>query len=232
MTAPRLAALPPDAVVAPRDLAPLIDHTLLRLDATAAEVARVCEEARRHGFATVCLRGEWLPDAVLHLAGCAARPIAVVDFPGGEASTADRVRETARWVAAGAAEIDVVAPLPLVAARDWRAALRDLAAVVEAAGPAPVKVILETSRLSREEIAALAAVSAAAGAAWVKTSTGYGARGASVDDVRLMRAVVGDRLGVKASGGVRTAADALALVRAGASRVGASASVAIVTGSF
>ena len=191
-----------------------------------------CHEARRHGFATVCLRGAWIAQAARHLSGSPVRPIAVVDFPRGEAATPARVDEPRRWVAAGAAEIDVVAPLPLVAARDWRAVLRDLAAVVEGAGGAPVKVILETAQLPREQIAALAAVAVAAGAAWVKTSTGYGAGGATPDAVRLLRAVVGDRIGVKASGGIRTTADALAMVRAGASRIGASASVAIVSGAF
>ena len=124
-----------------------------------------------------------------------------------------------------------MAPLPLVLAGRWAAVLEDHRAVIDAAA-VPVKVILETARLDRDAKVALAALVRCAGAAYVKTSTGFGGGGATVDDVRLLRSVVGDALGVKASGGVRTAADALAMVRAGASRVGASASVRIVTGTF
>jgi deoxyribose-phosphate aldolase len=125
-----------------------------------------------------------------------------------------------------------VLALPLVAGRDWPAVLDDLRGLVDAARPALLKVILETAALPAADKAAAAAVAAASGAAFVKTSTGFGPGGATADDVALLRAIVGDRVGVKASGGIRTASQALAMVRAGASRIGASASVAIVTGSF
>jgi deoxyribose-phosphate aldolase len=140
------------------------------------------------------------------------------------------VEEVRRLAARGAREIDVVVALPLVAARDWSAVLADLAALVGAARPAALKVILETAALTVAEKAAAAALASASGAAFVKTSTGFGPGGATPDDVALLRDVVGQRLGVKASGGIRTAAHALAMVNAGASRIGASASVAIVTG--
>ncbi|BDG08459.1 deoxyribose-phosphate aldolase [Anaeromyxobacter paludicola] len=230
MTAPvpGLARLPAGAIRAPRDLAPLIDHTLLREDATPEDVARACAEARAHGFATVCVRGGHVARAAELLEGSPVLPIAVVDFHRGEAATAERVAEARRVVAAGAREVDLVLALGLLRARDHRAVLLDLEAVVRAV-PVPVKVILETAALTREEKVAAAALCAAAGAAFVKTSTGYGPGGATAEDVALLREVVGDRLGVKASGGIRTAAQARAMVEAGASRVGASASVAIVT---
>jgi deoxyribose-phosphate aldolase len=223
--------IPDSALRTPRDLAPLLDHTLLAPGATAEDVARTCAEAREHGFGAVCLRAEAVPDARRLLAGSAVSIAAVVDFPRGEGTTVARAREAAEAVRLGADELDLVAPLPDLLAGRWAAAFDDLAAVVRAAG-APVKVILETGRLSRDGIVAGAAVARCAGAAFVKTSTGFGGGGATVDDVALLRAVVGDGVGVKASGGIRTAADARAMIRAGASRIGASSSVAIVTGSF
>ncbi len=221
----------------PRDLAPLIDHTVMRVDATPADVARACAEALEHGFAGVCVREAHLAAVVERLrsrsaAGAGPVAIAVADFPAGAASTAERVAEVRRLVAMGAEEIDVVFPLPALAARRHREALQDLQAVVEAADGAPVKVILETAALAPAEKAAACALAIAAGAAWVKTSTGFGPGGATEDDVALLRALAGDGVGVKASGGIRTAADALRMVRAGASRIGASASVAIVSGAF
>jgi deoxyribose-phosphate aldolase len=225
------APVPESAVRTPRDLAPLIDHTLLAPWATADDVARTCAEARAHGFGAVCLRAEALADARRHLAGSPVRIAAVVDFPRGEGSGAARLAEAAEAVRLGADELDLVAPLPDLLAGRWAAALDDLAAIVRAVR-VPVKVILETSLLSRDAIVAAAAVARCAGAAFVKTSTGFGGGGATVGDVALLRAVVGDAVGVKASGGIRTAADARAMVRAGASRIGASASVAIVTGDF
>jgi deoxyribose-phosphate aldolase len=223
--------IPEATIRAPRDLAPFLDHTLLAPGATGADLARVCAEARAHGFGAVCLYPAAVPTARAHLAGSGVRIAAVVDFPRGEGATEARVREAREAVALGADELDLVAPQPLLAAGRWEAVLGDLAAVVGAV-QVPVKVILETARLSRDGKVAAAAVARCAGAAFVKTSTGFGGGGATVEDVALLRAVVGDGVGVKASGGIRTAADALAMVRAGASCVGASACVAIVTGRF
>ena len=225
----RLAAA---AIVEPRDLARLIDHTVLRVDATHQDVARACDEAVEHGFAGVCVREAHLALVVKLLGGAGPVAIAVADFPGGAGSRAAREEEVRRLAGMGAREVDAVFPLPALAARDHGGALRDLEAVVRAAGRAAVKVILETGALTVPEKAAACAIAKAAGASFVKTSTGFGPGGATVEDVALLRDLVGDDTGVKASGGIRTAADALRMVRAGASRIGASASVAIVTGTF
>lgn len=224
--------IPGGAIAAPRELAPLIDHTVLREDATREDVERACDEALLHGFAGVCVRERHLARVAVRLATSGPARIAVCDFPGGAAPTAARVEEARRLSGGGASEIDVVYPLPALARRDHAGALRDLEAVVRAAGAAEVKVILETGSLEPEERAAAAAIAAASGAAYVKTSTGFGRGGATAEDVALLRSVVGSGVGVKASGGIRSAADALRMVRAGASRIGASASVAIVTGTF
>ena len=220
------------AIRGPRDLAPLVDHTVLRPGATAAEVLRACDEAIAHGFAGVCVREEHVAAVARALAGAPPRCIAVADFPQGARSTEERVVEVRRLVALGAEEIDVVFPLPALAARRHRDALRDLEAVIQAAGTAPVKVILETGALDAAAMAAACGIAIGAGAAYVKTSTGFGPRGASESDVVLLRRIAGDEVGVKASGGIRTAADALRMVRAGASRIGTSAGVAIITGPF
>jgi deoxyribose-phosphate aldolase len=220
------------SLASPRELAPLIDHTVLRLDAGERDVARACEEALRHGFAGVCVREAHLARVVRTLGGAGPLPIAVADFPSGARTTAERVEEARRLADLGAREIDVVFPLPRLAVRDHAGALADLAAVVEAARPAAVKVILETGALSEPEKAAACALARAAGAAFVKTSTGFGRGGATEADVALLRALVGPAAGVKASGGIRTPADALRMVRAGADRLGTSAGVAIVTGAF
>ena len=212
-----------------RELAGYIDHTVLSVDATPAQVAQACDEALRHGFAAVCVRGAYVAEVSRRLAGTPIRVAAVVDFPLGEATTAARVAEARAWVGAGAGELDLVAPLPALLAGRWEAVHADLAAVV-AASSAPVKVILETGALDRDRLVAGAAVARAAGAAWVKTSTGFGRGGATVEAVALLRAVVGEGIGVKASGGIRTTAQALAMIEAGASRIGASASLAILDG--
>ncbi len=219
---------PPGALRLPRDLAPLIDHTLLRPGASEQEAERWCDEALRHGFAGVCVRAGHLPRVVRLLSGSAVLPVAVADFPRGEGTAATRVREVEEAAAAGAREIDVVAPLAALHRADWPAVHRDLAALVRAAGGAGLKVILETCLLTPERMAAAAAVAAAAGAAFVKTSTGFSSGGATEEAVRVLREAVGPAVGVKASGGIRTAAGALRLVRAGASRIGCSASVALV----
>ena len=221
----------PDVIRTPRDLAPLVEHTLLRVDVAEVDVARACEEARRHGFAAVCVRSNWAARAARALAGTGVEVVATVDFPEGTGSTEARAREARAAAAAGAGEIDVVLGRAALQARDHGAVLRDLVAVV-AAARVPVKVILETSRLTREEKVAACALAQAAGAAWVKTSTGYAGGGATVEDVALLRASVGPSVGVKASGGIRTAADALRMVRAGADRIGTSSGPAIIEGAF
>jgi deoxyribose-phosphate aldolase len=225
------APIPEDAIRTPRDLAPYLDHTLLSPGATEQDLARLCAEARQHGMAAVCVHAERLAEARRLLAGSPVKTAAVVDFPRGEGGTGARVVEALAAVRAGADELDLVAPLPALLANRFEEVFDDLRAVVRAVA-VPVKVILETARLGRDQKVAGAALAKCAGAAFVKTSTGFGGGGATAEDVALLRGVVGHDVGVKASGGIRTAAAARELVRAGASRVGASASVAILTGAF
>jgi deoxyribose-phosphate aldolase len=226
-----MAIVPVETVRRPRDLAPLLDHTLLAPGATSADLARLCAEAREHGLGAVCVHRNAVGEARRLLAGTSVKTVAVVDFPKGAEATGARIVQALEALRSGVDEIDVVAPLPALLAGRWEEVLDDLRAVVRAV-PLPVKVILETSLLDRDRKVAAAALAASAGAAYVKTSTGFGGGGATVDDVALLRAVVGERMGVKASGGIRSAADALAMVRAGADRIGSSSSVQIVTGSF
>jgi deoxyribose-phosphate aldolase len=223
--------LDPESIRSPRDLARAIDHTLLAPGTTRDDVARACAEAREHGMAAVCVHPDAIGEVRRLLAGSAVSAAAVVDFPRGEGATGARVVEALDAVRSGADELDLVAPLPALLAGRWEAVLDDLATIVRAV-PVPVKVILETAKLGRDQKVAAAALARCAGAAFVKTSTGFGGGGATVEDVALLRAVVGAEMGVKASGGIRTAADALAMVRAGADRIGTSAGVAIVTGAF
>ncbi len=220
-----------DAIRTPKDLAQFLEHTLLTPGATPADLERLCGEARANQFVAVCVHREVAAEAKRHLRGTAVRTAAVVDFPKGQGTIGQRIIEAVEAVRAGVDEIDIVAPLPALVAGRWAAVLEDLRAVVRSV-PVPVKVILETALLDRDRKAAGAAIARCAGAAWVKTSTGFGGGGATVEDVALLRQVVGDQMGVKASGGIRSAADARAMIRAGADRIGASASVAIVTGAF
>jgi deoxyribose-phosphate aldolase len=222
--------LTPIAIRTSKDLAQVIDHTMLKPDATRDDIVKACDEARRHGFATVCVNPSWVELAARLLHGSTTVPIAVVAFPSGAATTSAKVFETREAVRKGAREIDMVANIGALKGKDYRAVFEDIAAVVGAAHPLPVKVILEMGALSAEEKVIGCALAKAAGAAYVKTSTGFGAGGATAEDVALMRRVVGNDMGVKASGGIRTAADAKRMVEAGASRIGASASVAIITG--
>ena len=207
-----------------------IDHTMLKPTATREDIVRVCNEALRHNFASVCINTTWLPLAAEMLRGSQVMPICVVGFPLGAALTSAKVGETRDAIRLGAAEIDMVINIGALKSNDYDLVLEDIRQVVQAAQGRPVKVILETTMLNREEKVAGCALSKAAGAAFVKTSTGFGGGGATVEDVRLMRQVVGPDLGVKASGGVRSLEDAKAMMEAGATRLGASASVAIVSG--
>ncbi|MEZ4362236.1 MAG: deoxyribose-phosphate aldolase [Kofleriaceae bacterium] len=214
----------------PADLAKLIDHTLLKPEATREEVVRLCEEARKHRFASVCVNTTWVPLCKAMLANTGVMVCAVVGFPLGAMTPAAKAYEAREAVRQGAREIDMVINLGALRSKDYETVFEDICRVVKAAAPAGVKVILETSTLSHEEKVIGCTLSKLAGAAFVKTSTGFAKGGATVEDVALMRALVGDDVGVKASGGVRTAEDALRMAAAGANRIGASASVAIVTG--
>ena len=214
----------------PAELAKYIDHTLLAPTTTRADVVRVCEEARTYGFASVCLNTTWIPLAKKLLTGTSVKPIAVVGFPLGAMVTPAKAAETRQAIADGAQEIDMVINIGALKGGDHDLVYKDIRAVVEAAAGYPVKVILETSMLNREEKIAGCALSKAAEAHFVKTSTGFGGGGATAEDVALMRSTVGPEMGVKASGGVRSSADVEKMISAGATRIGASASVAIVQG--
>ena len=212
-----------------RKLAAVIDHTLLRPEAEGREVDRLCIEALRFGFAAVCVQPIWVARAARTLAGSRVGVASVVAFPHGASVTATKVVEATRARDDGATELDVVANLAAIRAGDERAITDEVAAVVEAARGATVKVILETALWSADRITAAARAAVKGGAGFVKTSTGFLAGGATEDVVRTLRAAVGPSVGVKASGGIRTRGQAQAMLAAGASRVGASSSVAIVT---
>jgi len=215
----------------PANLAKLIDHTLLKPEATRDEVVKLCEEAKQHRFASVCVNTTWVPLCRALLAGTDVMVCAVVGFPLGAMVPTAKAYEAREAMRQGAREIDMVINIGALKSRDYETVFEDICRVVKAAAPAGVKVILETSALDQEQKIIACALSKLAGAAFVKTSTGFGKGGATVEDVTLMRRIVGDDVGVKASGGVRTAEDALKMAQAGANRLGASASVAIVTGS-
>jgi deoxyribose-phosphate aldolase len=206
----------------------LIDHTLLKPGTTQAELKKLCDEAIQNHFATVCVRSENISYCAGLLAGSGVKPIAVVGFPDGDVPTTEKQAETHKAVALGALEIDMVLAKAQLRKRSHHEVLSDIRAVVEAAAGAPVKVILETCLLDEEEKLMACALAKAAGAAFVKTSTGFSTGGATVEDVALMRRAVGPDMGVKASGGVRTLEDALRMVLAGANRIGTSNGVGIV----
>jgi len=217
----------PESVTVPRDLAPLLEQSVLRPEATEAEVLQACRDAREMGLAAVCVRPGWVAAAAKALAGAAPRVVAVVDFPQGGSRTKERVEEARRAVADGAREVDVVLRPEPLRVRDYRGLFLDLELITARSG-VPVKVILETCRWTDEQKVVACAIAKAAGVAWVKTSTGFAEGGATAADVALLRRVVGTDIGVKASGGIRTTAEAMAMVRAGADRLGTSAAAAIL----
>ncbi len=212
------------------DLARLIDHTLLRPDATETQIRQLCQEARQYGFAAVCVNPTWVPLCAELLAGATPVVCTVIGFPLGATFPGVKVFETQCSLAAGAREVDMVINIGALKSRQYDAVYRDILGVVRAAHAAGalVKVIIETALLTDEEKVEACTLSQAAGADFVKTSTGFAAGGATVADVALMRRVVGPRMGIKAAGGIKTAEDATALLQAGATRLGASAGVKIV----
>lgn len=211
-------------------VASLIDHTLLKPEATASDIRKICAEARRYVFASVCVNPYWIPIVAQELKDSGVKVCSVVGFPLGATTTASKVAETTEAIRAGANEIDVVLNVGELRAGNLESVEADIRAVVESAHArkAIVKVILETSLLTTEQKVAACMTAKVAGADFVKTSTGFGAGGATVADVALMRETVGPEMGVKASGGIRTLDDLNKMVAAGATRIGASASVAIV----
>jgi deoxyribose-phosphate aldolase len=211
-------------------IASLIDHTILKPEATEAEVRKVCAEALKYGFASVCINPYWVPLAARLLKGSKVKVCTVVGFPLGATLTEVKREETEAAVRCGANEIDMVLNIGALRSGDMDRVKQDIAAVVEVAhrGGATAKVILETALLEDNQKALACTLSKLAGADFVKTSTGFGPHGATVHDVALMRSVVGQEMGVKASGGIRTLDDLRKMAEAGATRIGASASVKIV----
>ena len=216
--------------LSPGQLAACIDHTLLKADATAKDIEKLCAEAREHKFYSVCVNGSWVSQARHFLEGTDVKVASVVGFPLGAMSADVKRFETEAAIDDGAHEIDVVLNIGRLNAGDDKYVLRELRDVEEAADERPVKVILETCLLTNEQKIHACKLVVDSGAHFVKTSTGFSTGGATVNDVKLMRETVGPKFGVKASGGIRDAKTALAMIEAGATRLGTSASVAIVTG--
>ena len=217
---------------APTDgqLGHMIDHTLLKPDATQDQIAQLCFEARKYAFASVCVNPSYVRLCAELLKGSPVVVCTVIGFPLGATPTEVKVYETQQAIRDGAAEIDMVVNVGAVKSRDYELAERDIASVARAcrAGNALLKVIIEAALLTDEEKVIACQLAKVAGADYVKTSTGFGPGGATAADVALMRRVVGPTIGVKAAGGIRTLADAQEMIAAGASRLGASASVKIM----
>lgn len=222
----------------PQELARLIDHTALKPDTPETHIRKLCEEARRYGFAAVCVNPCYVPLAAELLQGSNVAVCTVVGFPLGANRTPIKAAEAQQAIQDGATELDMVLNVGLLKSGRLRDVLEDLRAVIELAHQTPllpsykpilVKVILETALLTDAEKETACQLALEAGADFVKTSTGFAGGGATVEDVALMRRVVGNRMGIKASGGIRTRAQAEALLAAGATRLGTSAGVALVS---
>ena len=216
-----------------RNLSTYIDHTILKPTTSVTDIVRLCEEAAEHKFAAVCVPPCYVGLAANQLAGTGVNVATVIGFPLGSATTAVKVAETKDAVENKADEIDMVINVGAIKSGMWDAVTADIRAVVEASDEAKVKVIIETSQLTDEEKARATECVIEAGADFVKTSTGFIGGGATAEDVMLLRRTIeqkGSSCRIKASGGIRTKADALAMIEAGADRIGTSAGVAIVTG--
>jgi deoxyribose-phosphate aldolase len=213
------------------DIAAIIDHTLLKPEATAAQITKVCEEAIEYNFKSVCINTHYVTLVSRLLAGTKVDTCCVVGFPLGASTTRAKVDETYDAIKNGANEIDMVINIGALKSGDWDTVKRDIEGVTNAArGRALVKVILETSLLTDEEKIKACTIAKMARADFVKTSTGFNSGGATIEDIRLMRKVVGPSMGVKASGGVRDTKTARAMMAAGASRIGTSSGIGIVKG--
>jgi deoxyribose-phosphate aldolase len=221
-----------DAEDVPVDLAKYIDHTLLKPDATQEEVDTMCDEAMEYGFASVCINPTWVKRAAENLRGSDVVVCTVIGFPLGANTAEIKAMEARRALREGAEEVDMVINVGALKSGQHELVRKDIEKVVDAAheGGAIAKVILETALLTDEEKVIASALSKQAKADFVKTSTGFGGGGATVYDVALMRETVGPEMGVKASGGVRTLEDAEDMIAAGATRIGASAGVQILSG--
>lgn len=209
-------------------LAKMIDHTILKADATKDQVIKICNEALEYKFASVCINPSWVNLASEILNGSMVKVCTVVGFPLGATSTNAKIFETEQAIKDGAAEIDMVINIGRLKDRDLDYVLAEIKAVVDACkNKALTKIIIETCLLTDEEKVIACKIAKKAGADFVKTSTGFSSGGATKEDVKLMRDTVGPKMGVKASGGIRTLKDALTMIENGATRIGVSASIAI-----
>ncbi len=211
-----------------KTIASMIDHTLLKPEATPAQVEKLCAEAAEYHFASVCVNPVYIPLAARLLDGTGVKVCCVVGFPLGAIAPEQKAAEAASCAAMGAEELDMVIHVGAAKAGDWALVQRDIAGVVKAAAGRTVKVIIETCLLTDEEKVKACEAAKAAGADFVKTSTGFSTGGATTHDIALMRKTVGPEMGVKASGGIRDYATAMAMIEAGANRIGASAGIEIV----
>ncbi len=210
----------------------MIDHTILKADASKEAVMQIIEEAKKYHFYSVCINPAWVALAKEQLQGEPVAVCTVIGFPLGANTSETKAFETTDAINNGADEVDMVINIGALKSKDDQKVQKDIEAVVEAAKDrALVKAIIETSLLDREEIIRACELAKAAGADFVKTSTGFSTGGAKVEDVRLMRETVGPEMGVKASGGIHNEEEAMAMIEAGATRIGTSAGVAIVSGS-
>lgn len=214
-----------------RQIAGMIDHTILKPEATEKEIKVLCKEAIEYNFASVCVNPSMVSLAANIVEGSPVKVCTVIGFPLGATTTAVKTFETEETIKAGATEVDMVINVGKLKERDLEYVKNDIKAVVEAArGKALTKVIIETCLLTDEEKVIACQLSREAGADFVKTSTGFSTGGATAADIKLMRDIVGSEMGVKASGGIRSREDALAMIEKGATRIGASASIAICEG--
>ncbi|ALS78910.1 2-deoxyribose-5-phosphate aldolase [Planococcus kocurii] len=212
-------------------IASYIDHTLLKPESTESQVVQLCQEAAEYKFASVCVNPAWVETAAVELAESDVKVCTVIGFPLGASTSETKAFETTDAILKGAGEIDMVVNIGALKSGNTDHVKKDIEAVVNAAkGKAIVKVILETCLLTDEEKVTASRLSKEAGADFVKTSTGFSTAGATVEDVKLMRQTVGPDLGVKASGGVRSLEDVEAMIKAGATRIGASSGVKIMQG--
>ncbi len=211
-----------------KTIASMIDHTLLKPEATPAQVEKLCAEAAEYHFASVCVNPVYIPLAARLLMDTGVKVCCVVGFPLGAIAPEQKAAEAAGCAAMGAEELDMVIHIGAAKAGDWALVQRDIEGVVKAAAGRTVKVIIETCLLTDEEKVKACEAAKAAGAHFVKTSTGFSTGGATTHDIALMRKTVGPEMGVKASGGIRDYATAMAMIEAGANRIGASAGIEIV----
>ncbi|WP_413362799.1 deoxyribose-phosphate aldolase [Lysinibacillus sp. 3P01SB] len=213
-----------------QNYAAMIDHTLLKADTTRPQIEKLCEEAKKYVFASVCVNPTWVKYSAELLAGTEVKVCTVIGFPLGASTSAVKAFETKDAIANGAGEIDMVINIGALKNGEFDVVRDDIKAVVEAANGTLVKVIIETCLLTEEEKVKACQLSVEAGADFVKTSTGFSTGGATAEDIALMRKTVGPDLGVKASGGVRNLEDMKKMIENGATRIGASSGVAIMEG--